>query len=100
MANTLNSRYLKSSIGDTKAVLEVGWGQDRTEWIIEPAHDAPGYIVNKTQYFKREKDIDLFSFSTEPETIEYLVKEIVENIVYCRYWDGEKETALKSGSLG
>lgn len=96
MASTLKSQYLKSSIGDTKAILEVGCGPDRTEWVIESARETSGFVVAKTQQFHREKDADTFLFPSEPETVEYLVKEIVEKIVYCRYWGTEKDLKLKS----
>ena len=95
MVNTLKSQYLKSNIGHTSATLEVGLGHDKTEWVIEPSDGIPSFIVHKTQTFFHERDTDTFVFPTEPETMEYLVKEIVEQIVYCGYWEAGKE--LKVG---
>ena len=95
MVSTLKSQYIKSDIGHASATLEVGLGQEKTEWTIAPTHGAPGFSIHKTQYFFREKDTDTFEFPSEPETMEYLVKEIVEQIVYCGYWEAGKE--LKTG---
>ena len=86
MLNTLKSQYIESEIYDDHAALEVGNGEDKVQWIIKPSLEKPGYCIEKNQYFDGEQDSDLFTFDSETETIEYVVKEIVEKVVYCRYW--------------
>lgn len=100
MVYTLKSRYLQSNIENAKATLEVGLDHDRTVWTVEPISAKPGYIVSKIQSFYQEREADSFLFANEPETMEYLVKEIVEKIVYCRCWFAEKDVKLKPGSYG
>ena len=100
MVNTLKSQYLHYDIGDEQATLEVGLGHDKTVWTVYAAGDGGTFTVDKTQYYYREKEEDAFSFEGEPETVEYLVKEIVEKIVYCRYLYTEDTTALNPASHG
>lgn len=100
MASTLKSRYLQSDIGEAAATFEVGFGHGRTVWAIQATNDDHGFTVRKVQHFLKEEDVDLFDFSNESDIVEYLVKEIVECIVYCRHWQTEEDAKLKATSNG
>ena len=96
MADTLRSCYLQSNIGEIEAIFEVGLGPDKTVWTVYPARHGQGFSIGKVQYFSADKDEDVFWFAGESEAVEYLVKEIVESIVYCQYWETEQRAKVNS----
>ena len=95
MVSTLKSQFIKSNLYDDHATLEVGSEEDKTQWIIRPCCKK-GYGVEKNQYFYTEQDSDLFFFDNETDTMEYIVKEVVEKVVHSCYWERGGKTAYAS----
>ncbi len=101
---SINSKYLKSRIGDHSATMYLGRNQGSSwltdiRWRIEPNydvrfrpeageslfHEEPGFTVEETQYYRLPEDDTLESSKNLPNeqaASEYLIRKIAEKVAH------------------